>query len=80
MVSGTPFEILSIARQVLETKSPDDIEGLKDRLRRVAQVPLDPVQRVKAKIPCALFQDGACSTYEQRPSTTIAAAYRLGLA
>ena len=34
MVSGTPFEILSIARQVLETRAPAEIEGLKERLRR----------------------------------------------
>jgi hypothetical protein len=69
MVSGTPFEILSIARQVLETRTPAEIEGLKDRLRQVSQVPLDPALRVEAKIPCALLENGRCSTYEQRPST-----------
>jgi Fe-S-cluster containining protein len=69
MVSGTPFEVLSIARQVLETRTPAEIEGLKERLGRVAQVPLDPAVRVQAKIPCALLEDGRCSTYEQRPST-----------
>jgi Fe-S-cluster containining protein len=69
MVSGTPFEILSIARQVLETRTPAEIEGLKERLRLVSQVPLDPAVRVQARIPCALLVDGRCSTYEQRPST-----------
>jgi Fe-S-cluster containining protein len=68
MVSGTPFEILSIARQVLETKSPGEIEGLKERLRKVSEVPLDSTLRVKAAIPCALLENGRCSTYEQRPS------------
>ncbi len=69
MVSGTPFEILAIARQVLETRTPAEIEGLKGRLRLVSQVPLDPATRVQARIPCALLEDGRCSAYEQRPST-----------
>jgi Fe-S-cluster containining protein len=69
MVSGTPSEILSIARQVLETKTSAEIEGLKERLRTVSEIPLDPTLRVKAKTPCALLVDGRCSTYEQRPST-----------
>lgn len=68
MVSGTPFEILSIARHWLETKTPAEIEGLKGRLRTVAEVPLDPGLRVKARIPCALLENGRCSSYEQRPS------------
>jgi Fe-S-cluster containining protein len=69
MVSGTPFEILSIARQVLETRTPAEIEALKERLQKVSEIPLDPVMRVKAKTPCALLENGRCSTYEQRPST-----------
>jgi len=68
MVSGTPFEILSIARHLLETKTPAEIEALKDRLRVVAEVPLDPALRVKARIPCALLENDRCSTYELRPS------------
>jgi Fe-S-cluster containining protein len=68
MVSGTPFEILSIARHWLETKTPAEIEGLKGRLRTVAEVPLDPASRVKARIPCALLENGRCASYEQRPS------------
>jgi hypothetical protein len=69
MVGGTPSEVLSIARHFLETKTPAEIETLKGRLRMVAEVPLDPVLRVKAKIPCALLDDGRCSAYELRPST-----------
>jgi Fe-S-cluster containining protein len=68
MVSGTPFEILSIARHWLETKAPAEIDGLKGRLRTVAEVPLDPAARVKARVPCALLENGRCSSYEQRPS------------
>jgi Fe-S-cluster containining protein len=68
MVGGTPLEILAIARHLLETKTPAEIEGLKDRLRVVAEVPLDPVLRVKAKIPCAFLENDRCTTYELRPS------------
>ena len=68
MVSGTPFEVLSIARYLLETKTPAEIEALKDRLRMVAEVPLDPALRVKARIPCALLENDRCSAYELRPS------------
>jgi len=68
MVGGTPSEVLSIARHFLQTKTPAEIETLKGRLRVVSEVPLDPVLRAKAKIPCALLDDGRCSAYEQRPS------------
>jgi Fe-S-cluster containining protein len=68
MVGGTVSEVLSIARHVLETKTPAEIETLKGRLRVLSEVPLDPVLRAKAKIPCALLDDGRCSAYEQRPS------------
>jgi Fe-S-cluster containining protein len=68
MVGGPPLEIFSIARHLLETKTPAEIEGLKERLRKVSEVPLDPTLRVKAKTPCALLEDGRCSAYEQRPS------------
>jgi Fe-S-cluster containining protein len=68
MVSGTPFEVLSIAQRLLETKTPAEIESLKERLRVVAEVPLDPILRVKAKIPCALLENDRCSAYELRPS------------
>jgi Fe-S-cluster containining protein len=68
MVSGTPFEVLSIARHFLQTRTAAEIEALKDRLRVVAEVPLDPVLRVKARLPCALLENDRCSAYELRPS------------
>jgi Fe-S-cluster containining protein len=68
MVLGTPFEVLSIAQHLLETKTPAEIESLKERLRAVAEAPLDPLLRVKARTPCALLEDGRCSAYDQRPS------------
>jgi hypothetical protein len=68
MVLGSPFEVLSIARHLLDTKTPAELEALKVRLRTVAEVPLDSVLRIKAKIPCALLENGRCTAYEQRPS------------
>jgi Fe-S-cluster containining protein len=68
MVLGTPYEILSIARHLLETRSQAEIEGIKERLRKVSEVPLDLALRLKAKMPCALLENGRCSVYEHRPS------------
>jgi Fe-S-cluster containining protein len=68
MVQGTPYEILSIARHLLQSKTPAEIEGIKERLQAAAQVPLDPVLRLKSKMPCALLENGRCSVYEHRPS------------
>jgi hypothetical protein len=69
MVHGTPYEVLSIARHILDTKTPAEIESIKQRLQAVADVPLDPVLRLKAKMPCAFLENGRCSIYEHRPST-----------
>jgi Fe-S-cluster containining protein len=68
MVLGTPYEVLSIARHLLETKTPAELEGITQRLLKVSEVPLDPALRLKAKMPCALLEDGRCSIYEHRPS------------
>jgi len=68
MVHGTPYEILSIARHILATKTPAEIESLEQRLQAIAQVPLDPVLRLAAKMPCAFLENGRCSIYEHRPS------------
>lgn len=68
MVHGRPYEILSIVRHLLATRTPAEIESLEQRLRAVAQVPLDPIVRLKAKMPCAFLEEGRCSIYEHRPS------------
>ena len=67
MVSGAPVEGLSIARHMLETRTPAEIEA-QEQMQKVAEVPLDAALRVKASIPCALLENGRCSAYEQRPS------------
>jgi hypothetical protein len=68
MVQGSPHEVLSIARHLLDTRTPAEIERIKQRLQAVADVPLDPVLRLEAKMPCALLENGRCSVYEHRPS------------
>jgi hypothetical protein len=68
MVHGTPYEILSIVRHLLATRTPAEIESIRQRLQAVAQVPLDPVVRLKSKTPCAFLEDGRCAIYEHRPS------------
>jgi Fe-S-cluster containining protein len=66
-VMSMPFEILAVARHILETKAPAEIEALKARLQEVAALPIDPALRAKAAHPCALLQDGLCTAYEVRP-------------
>jgi Fe-S-cluster containining protein len=68
MVMATPFEALSIARHLLETRTPAELESIKARLRQIVDVPLDMTLRVKARLPCALLEDGRCSIYAERPS------------
>jgi hypothetical protein len=68
IVMATPFEVLSIARHLSESRTPAQIEGIKQRLRQIVEVPLDTTLRAKAKIPCALLEDARCSIYELRPS------------
>ncbi len=68
MVMATPFEVLSIARHLLETRSAAALEDLKQRLRALSDIPLDSTVRAKARAPCALLEDGRCSVYDQRPN------------
>jgi Fe-S-cluster containining protein len=69
MVLGTPWEILGIARHLLDTRTAAEIEAIRQRLQRVEQIPCDPVARVKARVPCGLLEaDGRCAAYGERPS------------
>jgi len=70
MVMATPFEVLSIARHLLESaKGPAEIEAIKERLLRLSELPLDRIDRAKARMPCALLDgNNCCSIYEHRPS------------
>lgn len=69
MVMGTPWEIFATARHLLETRTAAEIEAIKQRLKRVAEIPRDPLARVKARVPCGLLEDdGRCAAYGERPS------------
>jgi Fe-S-cluster containining protein len=68
MVMSPPIEILAIARDLLDTRTAAEIETIKQRLRKVADIPLDPVLRMKSRTPCGLLEDGRCVAYEQRPA------------
>jgi hypothetical protein len=67
MVLGSPLEILSIARRLLETKTPAELEVIKTRLQRACGPSLDFAARLKAKVPCGLLENGRCTIYESRP-------------
>jgi len=43
------------------------LASIEENLKRIA--PLSAEQHIRAGIPCALLQDGACSVYEGRPAT-----------
>ena len=65
-----PHEAFVLARHVQEKFDPARRERALARiagnLERIA--PLTPEQHVRAGIPCALLEDGACSAYEARPA------------
>jgi Fe-S-cluster containining protein len=68
LVSITPFEAFAIARHLLETRTPADLARITERLKALAEVPVDPRHRHDAQIPCALLESDRCSIYEHRPS------------
>jgi len=68
MVLCAPFEILIIARHLLQTKAAHEIAAIKTRLERLASLPLDAAHRTSLGAPCALLEEGRCSVYEHRPS------------
>ena len=69
MVMGTPWEIFAIARDLMERRTAAEIEVIRRRLQRVAEIPRDPAARVQARVPCGLLEpDGRCAAYGERPS------------
>ena len=64
----SPFEVLAIARFLLETKSPPEIAAIEERLSRLAPLPLDPAARLDRRHPCALLENGRCTAYDERPA------------
>lgn len=68
MVLCTPFEAFSLARYLLDTKTPAELVAINERLTVLSLLPLNPTARYDGRYPCALLESGRCSVYEQRPS------------
>jgi hypothetical protein len=68
MVLATPFEVLSITRYLLDTKTLDEIDIIKGRVAQLSHLPLNPTARYGFQNPCALLESGRCTVYEHRPS------------
>jgi Fe-S-cluster containining protein len=68
MVLATPFEVFSIARYLLDTKTSGELDTIKSRLAQLSRLPLDPAARYGSQNPCALLERGRCTVYEHRPS------------
>jgi Fe-S-cluster containining protein len=68
MVLCTPFEILDIARYLIDKKSALEIATIKERLAERAPLPLNEQSRRGSGKPCILLEDHGCSIYEHRPS------------
>lgn len=66
-----PHEAFVLARHIQSRFSAEQrvqvLARLEETLRRIA--PLSPAQHIRAGIPCALLDGGACSAYEGRPAT-----------
>lgn len=66
-----PHEAFVLARHIQSRFGAEQrvqvLARLEATLRRIA--PLSAAQHVRAGIPCALLDDGACSAYEGRPAT-----------
>jgi Fe-S-cluster containining protein len=70
-VEVRPHDAFVLAQHVATTFSADErarvTARIEHNLRRIA--PLTPEEHVRAGIPCAFLEDGACSVYEARPAT-----------
>lgn len=68
MVLCAPFEVFVIARYLLDKKTAIELSEVEARLRRLAELPLDPSARYGVEYPCAFLDSSRCSIYSERPS------------
>jgi len=65
-----PHEAFVLAQHLQTKFTPAQraraLARIEENLQRIA--PLTPEQHIRAGIPCALLEDGACSVYEARPA------------
>ena len=66
-----PHEAFVLAHHIQTKFTPERraraLSRIEENLKRIA--PLNKEQHIRAGIPCALLEDGACSVYEGRPAT-----------
>ncbi len=66
-----PHEAFVLAQHIQTKFTPEQraraLARVEENLKRIA--PLNREQHIRAGIPCALLEDGACSVYEGRPAT-----------
>ena len=68
-VEATAPEVFGIAAHLQATRTPAQLEALKERLRQTAArvAGLTPAGRVQAQTPCALLDGGLCTAHAVRP-------------
>jgi len=62
-------EVLLLAEALRQTRSPDSLAAVRERVAALDARTrgLDDVQRLAARLPCALLENGLCSVYGVRP-------------
>ena len=70
LVLATPAEIISLADHIRQTWTAEEIDALKERIKRHKAI-TEPVRNGTAEFPpraaCPLLKDGACSAWIHRP-------------
>lgn len=67
MVLCSPFEVLNIAKMILDTWQVEALDDLDTKLNALSDLPLTPEARYGKNTPCPLLKNGRCTVYEQRP-------------
>ncbi len=69
IVETTPPEAYRIVRHLVESKSPEELAGVRSRVvvrgQRIRR--MDGGQRAAARVPCPLLVDDRCSIHTHRP-------------
>lgn len=67
MVLCSPFEVIMIAKMILDTWPVDKLDKLDDRFDVLGEMPLNAEARFGFHAPCPLLDGKDCSVYKQRP-------------
>jgi Fe-S-cluster containining protein len=69
MVAARPFEVLAIARQILDNYGTEKISQVHARIADFKLYPIIAELRYGRKFACPLLFEGRCGVYEVRPQT-----------